>query len=165
MIFILVKCRSLNKESEEKQGVRSTHTVCVPNYDTIYLDNSSHKRTLYNLCNTITLYFFYLCEVKFLTVILSIYLLSLNFLQCEDNAFGINDLGIEISQNIDHDDCALDLCSPFCQCYCCHIHVINLDLYQSDLSLVEIYTAIFVHKDGMIKDITSTILQPPQVVS
>ncbi len=99
------------------------------------------------------------------TITLSIYFLTLNFLQCEDSAVDISDLEIEISQNIDHDDCALDLCSPFCQCYCCHMHVINFNVHQPTLHLVEIHSEIFTHKEGVIKDIALTILQPPQVVS
>ncbi|MBQ4820925.1 DUF6660 family protein [Aquimarina sp. MMG016] len=107
--------------------------------------------------------------MKVFTVILSIYLLGLNFVFCEDNCTDVDDVHIELSQDMDtdhkHSDSETDICSSFCYCYCCHIHVINFDLYQSTLPILEIPAEIFSHNEGFIKDVTLTILQPPQLIT
>lgn len=107
--------------------------------------------------------------MKVFTIILSIYFLGLNFVFCEDNCTEADDVQIELSQDIDtdhrHSDSETDICSSFCHCYCCHVHVINFDLYQSTLPILEIPAEIFSYNEGFIKDITLTILQPPQLIA
>jgi uncharacterized protein DUF6660 len=103
--------------------------------------------------------------MKFLTFILSIYILALNFAPCEDSSTIGNDVKTEISQstNIDHSNNVLDLCSPFCQCHCCHIHATYFNLDELTVESQKISTDIFLHFNGLGKDITNSILQPPRV--
>jgi len=103
--------------------------------------------------------------MKFIAFILSIYILALNFAPCEDNAAIDDDLKIEISQNLEigvsHN--VLDLCSPFCQCHCCHIHATYFNMEETTVASKKISTDIFMHFDGLGKDILNSILQPPRV--
>ncbi|MEW7290048.1 DUF6660 family protein [Aquimarina sp. 2304DJ70-9] len=104
--------------------------------------------------------------MKFLTIILSLYFFALNFVPCEDAYSDIDDVQAEISQNldIDYDHNGSDQCSPFCQCHCCHVHVINFNIVQFETQLAYISSKIFSHNEGIIKDIALPILQPPQLI-
>jgi Family of unknown function (DUF6660) len=103
--------------------------------------------------------------MKFLAFILSIYILALNFAPCEDSGTFDNNLKVGISQitDVDHGHNVLDLCSPFCQCHCCHIHATNFNLEELAVASHKISTDIFLHFNGLGKDITNSILQPPRV--
>ncbi|MBN4084889.1 hypothetical protein JYT89_00955 [Flavobacteriaceae bacterium AH-315-B10] len=105
--------------------------------------------------------------MKFIALILSIYILALNFAPCEDIVALENDIKVEISQNViidlDQNHNELDLCSPFCQCLCCHIHITNFNLDDFTVSPEKISTKIFSHFDDLGKDISNSILQPPRV--
>ncbi|MEE1976253.1 DUF6660 family protein [Maribacter cobaltidurans] len=101
--------------------------------------------------------------MKFLAIILSIYFLALNFVPCSD-ASAVED-GTQVVTVMDYDgehgqDC--ELCSPFCQCHCCHSHTIDFRLaifepIQPVISLVN-----FAHFDSLGKDISLSLLQPPR---
>ena len=60
--------------------------------------------------------------MRFLTFILSIYVLALSIVSCADNIEKHNEGDkVEISVNIEdhnHSNCD-DFCSPFCSCACC----------------------------------------------
>ncbi len=103
--------------------------------------------------------------MKFIAFILSIYILALNFTPCEDGNTISDGVNVEFVYNMDvdygHND--LDLCSPFCQCHCCHIHATNFNLEELKLVSNAISTNIFSHFDSLGKEITNTILQPPKV--
>jgi Family of unknown function (DUF6660) len=103
--------------------------------------------------------------MKFFAFILSIYILALNFAPCEDSGTFDNNLKVEISQitDVDHGHNVLDLCSPFCQCHCCHIHATNFNFDEFTMASENISTEIFLHFDGLGKDISHSILQPPRV--
>jgi Family of unknown function (DUF6660) len=103
--------------------------------------------------------------MKFLAFILSIYILALNFTPCEDSGTVDNNVNVEISQSGDIGDShnILDLCSPFCQCHCCHIHATYFSLEDFTAPLQKIPTEIYLHFDSLGKDITNSILQPPRV--
>ena len=101
--------------------------------------------------------------MKFLTFILSIYILALNFSPCEDNSVTNDEVKTEISQQSDGDHANLDLCSPFCQCHCCHIHSTYFNKPDFAISTNYISTEVFFHFNGLEKDFNNTILQPPRV--
>ena len=103
--------------------------------------------------------------MKFLALILSIYILALNFAPCEDNSTSDNDTNTKISQNIDfdHQHSNSDLCSPFCQCCCCHIHAIDFNFDDLKLTISETSTEVFFHIYGLEKNFNNSILQPPRV--
>ena len=102
--------------------------------------------------------------MKILAFILSVYILALNFAPCEDSSGIDNDIKVEVSQggNSNHDHSDLDLCSPFCQCHCCHVHTIYSNLSEFEVNTDIISTSIFLHFDSFGKDIPNSILQPPQ---
>lgn len=115
------------------------------------------------ICNTVAPKSFYLCLVKFLAIILSFYFLALNTVPCGDTANGSNDSQVVtvIDIDTDHDqDCGL--CSPFCQCHCCHVHTIDFGLVTFEPLQPEIPHEFFAHFDDLGKDIPHSILQPPR---
>ncbi len=103
--------------------------------------------------------------MKFLAAILSIYIFTLNLVPCEDKGSFDNEVKTEISQDIDdnHQHGDNDLCSPFCNCQCCHIHAIYFKIVNFTITTFDISTEVFYHFKGLEKDFNSTILQPPQV--
>ena len=101
--------------------------------------------------------------MKFLAFILSIYILALNFSPCEDNSSGNDELKTEISEQSSSEHADLDLCSPFCQCHCCHIHTTYFNILDFAIASTPISTQVFFHFNGLEKDFNNTILQPPRV--
>ncbi|GAA4275506.1 DUF6660 family protein [Aquimarina mytili] len=104
--------------------------------------------------------------MKFLTVLFSLYFFALNFVPCEDAHTSMDDVQVEVCQNLDicDDHNGSDHCSPFCQCHCCHVHVINFDIVQFETQLAYIPTKIFSPNEGISEDIVDPILQPPQLI-
>ena len=114
-------------------------------------------------CNTVAPKYFYLCIVKVVAIILSFYFLALNVVPCSDAANSADDTQVVTVIDIDGDhdqDC--ELCSPFCQCHCCHVHTINFGLAAFETLQPAIPQEFFVHFDDLGKDIPHSILQPPQ---
>ncbi|WP_084273485.1 DUF6660 family protein [Maribacter antarcticus] len=102
--------------------------------------------------------------MKLFTVILSIYFLVLNLVPCgdTDNVDDDSQVVSIMDYDGDHDqDC--ELCSPFCQCHCCHVHTVDFGI----TNFVPLQPAIskenFVHFDGHGKDISHSLFQPPRV--
>ncbi|MGR7813651.1 DUF6660 family protein [Lacinutrix undariae] len=102
--------------------------------------------------------------MKFITFILSFYLLALNFMPCSDSVPNNNEFQTEISQHIDleHEHNNLDFCSPFCQCHCCHVHATYTATNDYEIVAVEISTKLFLHFDSLGKDINNPLFQPPR---
>ena len=102
--------------------------------------------------------------MKFLTFILSIYIFALNLAPCNDYTASTDDVKTEISQasDTDHQHQNLDLCSPFCNCQCCHINVMHFKLVNLKFSIATISTQDFFYLNGSEKDFTTSILQPPR---
>ena len=69
----------------------------------------------------------------------------------------------EISEQSSSEHADLDLCSPFCQCHCCHIHTTYFNILDFAIASTPISTQVFFHFNGLEKDFNNTILQPPQV--
>lgn len=118
------------------------------------------------LCNPIAFKYLYLCKMKFITVILSVYFLALNFMPCGDDDDNTDDFRLETVADIDdnHNHSGnSDLCSPFCHCHCCHVHVVGFDLFHYDFLNPEVSSEIPIHFDGAGKDILNLPFQPPQL--
>ncbi|MFD0964265.1 DUF6660 family protein [Pseudofulvibacter geojedonensis] len=103
--------------------------------------------------------------MKVLTFLLSIYILALNLVPCEDIDTDCNKAETEISKDIDssHQHIDNDLCSPFCSCQCCHIHAISFMANNFMVVKIDVFTEVFYHFKGLEKDFNSAILQPPQI--
>ncbi|MEX0995874.1 MAG: DUF6660 family protein [Flavobacteriaceae bacterium] len=102
--------------------------------------------------------------MKFLALILSLYIFALNVAPCEDNAID-SEAKTEISQAMDNDHRhqGNDLCSPFCICQCCHINSTPFEIVDFTITPKLISTEVFYHFNGFAKDFSATLLQPPQV--
>jgi hypothetical protein len=104
--------------------------------------------------------------MKFLAFILSLYIYTLNLAPCEDYEAGVfnNDVKTEISQIVDndHQHQDLDLCSPFCICQCCHISTMTFKFVDVKFNTSYISTQDFFYQNGIEKDFTTSILQPPK---
>ena len=102
--------------------------------------------------------------MKYLAFILSIYIFALNLAPCTDYDVPDNDVKTEISQAFsdDHQHQGSDLCPPFCQCCCCHIHATHFKIVEFTINSTEIPTDIFHYFNGLEKDFNNSILQPPR---
>ncbi|WP_338150215.1 DUF6660 family protein [Eudoraea chungangensis] len=102
--------------------------------------------------------------MKFVAIILSIYFLALNVVPCSDAGNVKDDTQITSVSDFDGDhdqDC--ELCSPFCNCHCCHVHTISFGLTTFEPLQPLIPQDNFNHFDSIGKDISLSPLQPPQV--
>jgi len=102
--------------------------------------------------------------MKHLAFILSIYIFGLNLAPCADYIPTDNiDAKTELSQaKEDHQQQDSDLCSPFCICQCCHISTINFKFVNVKFNISYISTQDFFYLNGIEKDFTTSILQPPR---
>ncbi|WP_051907736.1 DUF6660 family protein [Flavimarina sp. Hel_I_48] len=103
--------------------------------------------------------------MKNLALLFSIYLLGLNVVLCEDNRITLPaDSNMqEITQDTQHLPADSDNCSPFCQCQCCHVHVVNF--YATPFKAVgpAISTLIIQKGGGPGVEIPYIQFQPPRV--
>jgi len=99
-----------------------------------------------------------------LAIILSFYFLALNVVPCNDDVSIQNDSQVVATVDFDGDhdqDC--ELCSPFCQCHCCHVHTIDFGITQFEPFQSTILQDNFNHFDSLGKDISLALLEPPQI--
>jgi hypothetical protein len=102
--------------------------------------------------------------VKYIAIILSIYFLALNVVPCSDTGKVKDDTQVVTVTDFDSDhniDC--ELCSPFCQCHCCHVHTIDFGIASFNPFQDTISKENFSHFDSLGKDIHLSLLQPPKV--
>ncbi|MEF3079822.1 MULTISPECIES: DUF6660 family protein [Flavobacteriaceae] len=102
--------------------------------------------------------------MKFITLILSIYFLTLNTVPCSDIDKSIDDSQVVsvVDYNGEHDeDC--ELCSPFCHCHCCHVHTISFSLPSFKPYQPEVPKESFNHLDSLESNFYHSLFQPPQV--
>jgi hypothetical protein len=103
--------------------------------------------------------------MKFLTIILSFYLLLLTAIPCidtsVDNTLNKTELSQENQDNHQHNDS--DLCSPFCACNCCATSVI----FQQYLVQINYFSYIekqyFPVSSGFFSVRLASIWQPPKI--
>lgn len=101
--------------------------------------------------------------MKLLSIILSFYLIGLTFVPCEDKANQVDTSHEQIADHEDQHQTGTDLCSPFCQCHCCHIHILNFENIKSEVLNPQVSTLIIErHKNSGI-DIPNTHFQPPRL--
>ncbi|WP_082830750.1 DUF6660 family protein [Cochleicola gelatinilyticus] len=104
--------------------------------------------------------------MKLFTIIFSLYLLALNFSPCSDmvTAGESDTVQIEVSQTTDsdHNHTSSDLCSPFCNCHCCHVHTIDSGIMAFELIQPAISNEVFSRFQNAGNEYFNSILQPPR---
>ena len=106
--------------------------------------------------------------MKYLTFILSIYILALSFVMCTDTVCDDLKSGdlVEEANHIDDENHShsndVDLCSPFCSCQCCQVIVDVFHFPSFDLSLETILLSqISFIKHDVSQDVLLSLYQPP----
>ncbi len=101
--------------------------------------------------------------MRALSFILAIYILALNFVPCEDDNCAVDEkVCLEEIDIHDTEHAHVDLCSPFCECQCCHMHATYNTPSNTLIASLEISTEVFSHFDSLGNDFTTTLLQPPR---
>ncbi|WP_417884943.1 DUF6660 family protein [Zunongwangia sp.] len=113
-------------------------------------------------CNSIAETLCYICKVRFIATILSILFLSLSFIPCDDVA-NASESEEHIVQSYAHQNNDSDLCSPFCQCHCCHSHVVVQDLQVFDIANSCYFTTNFKYLEKNTLEFSDRFIPPPQV--
>mgnify|MGYP006000963213 CR=1 FL=1 len=94
---------------------------------------------------------------------LSISSVGRNLGSCDDNSMLEVKVNTEISQDFGdgHQNHGSDLCSPFCNCQCCHINTISTKFVIKKLKTLSITTQCFFYLIGEEENFTTSILEPP----
>ncbi len=109
----------------------------------------------------------YICNVKFLAVILSIYILGLSLLTCNDSL--VHDASNPDIVNVisldDHSDSSMaDLCSPFCSCQCCQVSFTTINFTTHNYLIAQDqFATVYSYEDTALQDFVFSLFQPPQV--
>lgn len=130
--------------------------------------NLTREKIKFSNLTPINRLFYYICTVKFLAVILSVYFLGINFIPCDDTAPIESQDTIAVILEFDQDqhgeqNGTADDCPPFCQCHCCHVHVVQLNTNTFEVFEPKnlFLTPLFGESAG--KDIAKFHFQPPRV--
>ncbi|WP_228462905.1 DUF6660 family protein [Chryseobacterium caseinilyticum] len=115
-------------------------------------------------------YFLYICEVKHLRLILTIYFFALSVMPCSDvsaQSFAGDQSQTSMSAERSHSDETDDSCSPFCFCSCCQITVtaFKIEPLLQVPSQVSFYFSqkILFHKNNIAFQVYDHIWQPPKI--
>ena len=103
--------------------------------------------------------------MKVFSIILAVIVASFSVLPCSDDMTSEN-CGTEIhfhAGSSDHDDHSnTDLCSPFCNCCCCHTHV-TPQAHESLIAAIPVSDIDFNYSEGFISSTDFFIWHPPKV--
>jgi hypothetical protein len=116
--------------------------------------------------------------LKIISIILSLYVILLAFMPCEDelgSAFSQDQSNLATSQQdathhdiVQHEkhlhgDASEDLCTPFCQCHCCHTHITFFDTgwYLENLPFTNQKSIPYVEQAAL--SLPFSMCQPPRV--
>ncbi|CAM1340480.1 DUF6660 family protein [Tenacibaculum amylolyticum] len=103
--------------------------------------------------------------MKLFTIIFALYIFALNLVPCEDYGSLDNEVNTEISKSGEHDHNHQDsdMCSPFCQCQCCHVYVIHVSIADYKVSDVAFIEKSYFYEEGFEKEFNTSLLEPPKV--
>ena len=102
--------------------------------------------------------------LKILAVILSVYFLCLGVVPCEDDVvLDKNDEVVQVDAAGGFAEHAADDCSPFCQCHCCHVHVVTVASTSFEALDISISTHIIQNGQHTGFDLPDSHFQPPRV--
>ena len=121
------------------------------------------------LCHLIFNVFGYICslfrQMKFISIILSFYVLMLTAIPCIDAPVHdcMNKTDASQGNQHSHHQNDSDRCSPFCTCNCCATSVIfqDVQVQLSCFSFIEIQ--YFPLSTGFFSDSLASIWQPPKI--
>ena len=118
-----------------------------------------------NLCTPCASQFCYLCNVKLVTFIVGLYVLTLNAFPCSDTDAFCDNSQTEVmaTYNLDHNHSASELCPPFCTCHCCHVHTVEFASVNFKPINTEISSKVFLHFESLGEEPISSLLDPPRV--
>jgi hypothetical protein len=115
----------------------------------------------------ISIFVFYM---KYLTILLSTYILALSFVTCSDTVANklMDKESVELTQDFDHGNHShseeADVCSPFCSCQCCQVtvDVFKLSTFNLRLELILLEEISSINHD-ISQDVLQSLYQPPIV--
>lgn len=98
------------------------------------------------------------------------YFVLLAAMPCADRVSPNSAPVVDLEINHDHESHSheLDLCSPFCICNCCGVHILNLKtvaLFESLPMVTFIKSPISTYKEEFFSKFSHSIWQPPQLNS
>lgn len=139
----------------------------MPRFLKIFLDVYYSSR----ICITSAFVIFYICSMKLIAIIFSVYMLGLNLLPCSDNDASIENGSSatiistsNVFSDLDHSHSkTLDTCTPFCTCHCCHVH--NIDFGSAVFRPVtpQVFKNEFIHISSLGEEPVRSLLDPPRV--
>ena len=106
--------------------------------------------------------------MKWITIILSVYLIGLSILPCADLEITstVNASQFLSEENHSHDK-ENDMCSPFCACSCCGVQVLSYHPHIVFEFPVELFSTSLLapnYKSVFASSFFGSIWQPPQIV-
>ncbi|NAS30006.1 hypothetical protein GTQ40_03395 [Flavobacteriaceae bacterium R38] len=104
--------------------------------------------------------------MKFFTVILSVYILGLSLVTCNDDTCDddiITGDEITFTQKNNQHSGEIDLCSSFCSCQCCQISINTVNLLAYDLLSEDVFSPIFSYHNNRLQSVSNSLFQPPRV--
>jgi len=101
--------------------------------------------------------------MKYIAVILSVYVMVLTAMPCTDNhAADSNSVSYELSEQYHNQANDLDLCSPFCFCHCCQTLSFP-SFFDGLLSDIKVLTLNIPFKESTFSSPFNSIWQPPKI--
>ena len=101
--------------------------------------------------------------MKYVAVILSVYVLVLTAMPCVDvYAANTDSVSIELTKQNPNPANDVELCSPFCFCHCCQTLSFPSFFRISNINLVKITLDIKLKEPAFLSPVTS-IWQPPKI--
>lgn len=101
--------------------------------------------------------------MKYMAVILSVYVLVLTAMPCNDvHAANTNSVSIELTKQNPNPANDADLCSPFCFCHCCQTLLFPSFFNSSFVNIAETTLDIKLKEPAFLSPVTS-IWQPPKI--
>lgn len=142
-------------------------------YEQIIVPNAMLSKTNFFLITCCTYYCRTFAFMKWLTIILSVYLLGLSFWPCADEPSltsgqaamaMISSIATESERSHHHEH---DACSPFCTCSCCAATITVFPHFSYSLlpsvEMIPIDVATFHYVSAPLSDTLTAIWQPPKL--
>lgn len=100
--------------------------------------------------------------MKYIAVILSVSVMVLTAMPCNDVHADTNSASLELSEQSQNHTSDVDLCSPFCFCNCCQTLSFP-SYYDGFLSEIKVLTLNIPFKESIFSNPVSSIWQPPKI--